>query len=115
MKDCVRPWGSFQVLAEGSGWKIKRLEILPGKRTSLQRHAHRSEYWTLLEGEAIITFGDWVGTAKPGDAFTVPRGVLHRIQATGSTPLVLAEVQVGPRVEEDDIVRVSDDFGRVKP
>lgn len=109
--ETIRPWGSFQVLAQGERWKLKRLEILPGKRTSLQTHQNRDEYWTLLEGEAIITLRDWVGAAKAGEHFMVPRRAPHRIQAIGQIPVVLAEVQVGD-CQEDDIVRLHDDHGR---
>jgi mannose-1-phosphate guanylyltransferase/mannose-6-phosphate isomerase len=107
-----RPWGSYTVLEEGPGFKIKRIEVAPGGRLSLQRHAHRSEHWVVTAGEATVTSGDSVSRLKPNESAFIPIGTIHRLENLGTTPLQIIEVQVGSYVGEDDIQRFDDKYGR---
>jgi mannose-6-phosphate isomerase len=108
-----RPWGSYAVLAEGDQFKVKTLEVRPGQRLSYQRHKRRAEHWFVVAGQGVITLDDGTIEARPGDSVDVPRGAAHRIQNTGSVPLVVVEVQHGDYFGEDDIVRLDDDYGRL--
>ncbi len=107
-----RPWGSWTVLEEGPGYKIKRLEVLPGKRMSLQMHYHRSEHWVVVSGTARVIVGDGTTLVHRQESTFVPAGTMHRIENPGLIPLVIIEIQNGQYLEEDDIVRVEDDYGR---
>jgi mannose-6-phosphate isomerase len=107
-----RPWGSFTVLDEGDGYKVKRLEVLPGKRLSYQKHAHREEHWMVVAGEATVTLNGEERVVPLGDKIDIPLGAAHRISNFGGERLILIEVQRGDYLGEDDIVRLSDDFGR---
>ena len=107
-----RPWGSFEVIEVGDGYQVKRLEVLPGKRLSYQTHQHRSEHWFLVGGIGVAILDGERVPVEAGHSVDVPIGVAHRIENTGSTPLVLIEVQRGSYLGEDDIVRIEDDFGR---
>jgi mannose-6-phosphate isomerase len=106
------PWGFFVVLDEGPGYKVKRLEVVPGKRLSYQRHAGRSEHWVIVQGSASVTLDGVTKSAHPGDAMYIPVGAAHRIGNAGSEPLVFIEVQRGSVLAESDIVRLEDDFNR---
>lgn len=107
-----RPWGSFTVLDEGAGYKVKRIEVLAGKRLSYQRHARRAEHWMVVAGEARVTLDDEEITLRAGQAIDIPVGAAHRVENPGDARLVFIEVQRGDYLGEDDIVRLSDDFGR---
>ena len=107
-----RPWGSFQVLEAGTGYKVKRLVVEPGHRISLQRHRFRAEHWVVVAGAPRIVVGRRVRRLKPRGTVDVPRGAWHRIENPGRRPVVIIEVQHGPHLEEDDIVRRDDDYGR---
>lgn len=108
-----RPWGSYTVLDDAPGHKVKRIEVLVGKRLSYQRHSRRAEHWFVVSGEGRVT-RDGVDTdVRPGDAIDVATGVAHRMANTGSAPLVFVEVQHGDYFGEDDIVRLDDDYGRI--
>ena len=108
-----RPWGSFKVLQEGDGYLVKEIRVRPGHRLSLQSHQNRSESWTFVRGDALVTLGDdsyKIGTL--GQVF-VPRGVKHRVEnVCTDVELVIVEVQLGDSLSEDDIVRYSDDYNR---
>jgi mannose-6-phosphate isomerase-like protein (cupin superfamily) len=108
-----RPWGSYEVLAEGSGHKVKTIVVAPGKRLSYQRHQHRSEHWFVVAGEGLVTLDGVQNSVAPGQAVDVPAGSCHRIENVGTTELVFIEVQHGVYFGEDDIERLEDDFGRV--
>jgi mannose-6-phosphate isomerase len=108
-----RPWGSWTVLEEGPAYKIKRLEVAPGKRMSLQMHYHRSEHWVVVSGTARVVIGDRTGLVHRQESTFVPAGTVHRIENPGLIPLVIIEIQNGQYLEEDDIVRLQDDHGRV--
>jgi mannose-6-phosphate isomerase-like protein (cupin superfamily) len=109
-----RPWGSYTVLEEGSNYKVKRIEVLPGKRLSYQKHSKRSEHWVMIQGTGRITLDDEDIVLKPGQAIDVPVGTAHRIENIGDVMLAFIEVQLGAYLGEDDIVRLHDDFGRVE-
>jgi len=108
-----RPWGKFEVLSEGQRHKVKRITVNPGHRLSLQYHHHRSEHWIVVSGRGFVTRDDDVIPVKENQSVTIPRGAKHRIESLGPDPLVFIEVQCGDYLEEDDIVRVADDYHRV--
>ncbi|PLY04741.1 MAG: mannose-1-phosphate guanylyltransferase/mannose-6-phosphate isomerase [Arcobacter sp.] len=107
-----RPWGSYTVLEEAEGYKIKRIEVKPGKRLSLQKHYHRNEHWIVVSGTATVTVGDKKSYVRPNESTYIKMGELHRLENEGKIPVVLIEAQVGEYTGEDDIVRVDDDFKR---
>ena len=109
-----RPWGSYTVLDEGRDFKVKRIEVLPGRRLSYQRHAQRAEHWVVVQGIAKVTLDDREISVSPGQSIEIAVGMAHRIENTGSEPLVFIEVQRGSYLGEDDIVRLQDDFGRAQ-
>lgn len=109
-----RPWGSFTILDEGDNYKVKRLEVLPGKRLSYQRHSRRAEHWFVVRGIAKVTLNDAEILVETGQALDIPRGAAHRIEnSPGSENLVIIETQTGDYFGEDDIERLDDDFGRL--
>lgn len=108
-----RPWGTFTVLDEGDGFKVKRIEVIPGKRLSYQKHAQRAEHWFVIEGTAKVTLDGGEIIVEAGQAIDIPTGAAHRVENPGETNLVFIEVQRGSYLGEDDIVRLEDDFGRV--
>src|SRR5262245_61812683 len=108
-----RPWGNFTVLDEGSGFKVKRLEVLPGKRLSYQYHSQRAEHWIVVKGRARVKLDGVESMVEEGQAVDVPVGMRHRIENGGSEQLVLIEIQRGGYLGEDDIVRLEDDFQRI--
>lgn len=108
----ARPWGSFTVLWEGAGFKVKELSIHPGQKLSLQSHRHRSEHWVVTHGELLLTRGEEVVRAGADGYLHIPAGAKHRIENTGDEMARLIEVQVGSSVAEDDIVRFEDVYGR---
>lgn len=107
-----RPWGSFTVLDEGDGYKVKRIDVLPGKRLSYQKHAQRSEHWFIVNGTAKATLEGEEIILKAGQYIDIPKGAAHRIENPGDTNMSFIEVQQGNYLGEDDIVRLQDDFGR---
>ena len=108
-----RPWGSYTVLEESNGYKIKKIEVNPGKRLSLQKHFHRSEHWIVVSGTATVTVGDEKRLVRPNESTYIKAGELHRLENEGKIPVVLIEAQVGEYTGEDDIVRVEDDYQRL--
>ncbi len=107
-----RPWGSYTVLEEQPGFKIKRITVLPKVKLSLQMHHHRSEHWVVVEGAAKVTCGDQEYLVTENQSTYIPCGERHRLENPGVIPLKLIEVQNGSYLGEDDIVRFDDDFGR---
>jgi len=107
-----RPWGTFTVLDEGENYKVKRIEVLPGKRLSYQKHAQRAEHWFVVQGTAKVTLDDREITVVASEAIDIPVGTAHRIENPGDELLIFIEVQRGNYLGEDDIVRLDDDFGR---
>lgn len=110
----LRPWGSFTVLEEGRGYKIKRIEVKPGHRLSLQMHHHRSEHWIVVSGTAKVTCGEKEMLLCSNQSTYVPPCSNHRLENPGVIPLILIEVQNGEYLGEDDIIRFQDDYARTK-
>jgi mannose-6-phosphate isomerase len=108
-----RPWGSFTVLDEGADYKVKRIEVLPQKRLSYQRHEQRSEHWMVVAGVAKVTLDGREINVNTGDTIDVPTRAAHRIENVGTTKLIFIEIQRGSYLGEDDIQRLQDDFGRL--
>jgi mannose-1-phosphate guanylyltransferase/mannose-6-phosphate isomerase len=107
-----RPWGWYQSLDIGPAHQVKRLVVNPGRRLSLQKHHHRSEHWTVVEGIAEVTLDDGVHTIRPNESIYIPLGARHRATNQGPGPLTIIEVQCGDYFGEDDIIRFQDDYGR---
>ena len=110
-----RPWGTITILSQDVDHKTKKLDILPGKRLSLQYHNFRTEYWVVVRGRARVTREGEVFDMAPGDTTTIPAQAKHRIENIGPDLLSLIEVQLGSYFGEDDIVRFEDDYGRSSP
>jgi mannose-1-phosphate guanylyltransferase / mannose-6-phosphate isomerase len=109
-----RPWGTYTVLEEGPGFKLKRIEVKPGARLSLQMHNRRSEHWIVVSGVADVVNGERELKLQSNESTYIPIGNKHRLGNSGTVPLVMIEVQCGDYVGEDDIVRFDDQYGRVK-
>ncbi|MEN8146298.1 MAG: mannose-1-phosphate guanylyltransferase/mannose-6-phosphate isomerase [Campylobacterota bacterium] len=107
-----RPWGTYTILDESNGYKVKRIVVKPGKRLSLQKHYHRSEHWIVVSGTATVTRGEEEFLVRANESTYIPMGEIHRLENVGKIDLVMIEAQVGEYVGEDDIVRISDDFKR---
>ena len=107
-----RPWGTYVVLDEGPGFKIKRISVKPGASLSLQMHHHRSEHWVVVSGEAEVVNGDAQLRLRANESTYIPAEHKHRLANQGKDELVLIEVQTGSYVGEDDIVRFEDRYGR---
>lgn len=109
-----RPWGHYVVLADSSGHKVKRIIVDPGQRLSLQRHRHRSEHWYIVQGTAIVRNGAEEFPVRAGASVDIPSLAWHRISNPGDAALIVIEIQTGDYLEEDDIERAEDDYGRLK-
>jgi mannose-6-phosphate isomerase-like protein (cupin superfamily) len=109
----IRPWGRYDILDAGVGYKVKRITVEPGRRLSYQRHRLRSEFWTLVAGVARVTLDDVVTEKKVGEQVFVHLGAKHRIENIGREAVVFIEVQLGAYLAEDDIERFDDDYGRL--
>jgi len=107
-----RPWGTYTILDESNGYKVKRIVVKPGKRLSLQKHHHRSEHWIVVSGTATVTRGKDEFLVRANESTYIPMGEIHRLENIGKIDLVMIEAQVGEYVGEDDIVRIEDDFSR---
>ncbi len=108
-----RPWGRWTVLDVGEGFAVKRIEVKPGARLSLQRHRHRAEDWMLVAGCAVVRVGDEERRLAAPAHVHIPVGAIHQIANPGDDTLVFVEVQTGPVLDENDIERLADDYGRV--
>ncbi len=107
-----RPWGTYTVLEEGTTFKVKRIEVLPGKRLSYQKHSQRAEHWVVVEGTAKVTLDGNEILVHTGEAIDIPIGAAHRVENPGEEHLIFIEVQRGNYLGEDDIQRLHDDYGR---
>jgi len=107
-----RPWGTYEVLIDEPNYKVKRIIVRKGSRFSLQYHHLRSEYWAIVGGRGYVQTEDSVISAIPGMCFFIPKGQVHRATSS-SEDLIFIETQIG-ECNEDDIVRIEDDYGRVK-
>jgi mannose-1-phosphate guanylyltransferase len=107
-----RPWGKYSVLQDKANFKVKRIDVNPGKRLSLQKHKHRKEHWTVVEGTARVTVESKERVLVPGQDVVIPLGAIHRLENAGQDRLRVIEVQTGDYFGEDDIIRLEDDWGR---
>ena len=107
-----RPWGTYTVLEDTPGYKIKTIVVKPNKKLSLQKHYHRNEHWIVVSGTATVTVGKETKLIRPNESTYIKMGEVHRLANNGKIPVVLIEAQVGEYTGEDDIVRVDDDFTR---
>jgi mannose-1-phosphate guanylyltransferase len=107
-----RPWGSYTILEDSDGYKIKKIEVKPGKRLSLQKHFHRNEHWIVVSGSATVIVNDERFVLNPNESTYIKAGQVHRLSNEGMLPLVIIEAQVGEYTGEDDIVRLDDDYHR---
>lgn len=108
----TRPWGSYTVLEEGDRYKIKRIVVNPGQKLSMQMHHHRSEHWVVIAGTARIVNGDQEIYLEEDQSTYIPKTHRHRLENPGKIPLKIIEIQTGAYLEEDDIVRFGDIYGR---
>jgi mannose-6-phosphate isomerase-like protein (cupin superfamily) len=106
-----RPWGRWEEYLNEPGYRVKRIVVHPGKRLSLQKHAHRREHWVVVQGEGLLTLNDEQRRLTTGDHCIIETGDVHRIANDGEAYLVIVETQMGLCLE-DDIIRLEDDFGR---
>jgi mannose-1-phosphate guanylyltransferase/mannose-6-phosphate isomerase len=111
-KTSLRPWGTWTTLLELPGYKVKEIDVKPGCRASLQRHARRGETWIVASGRARVTRGGDALDLGPGESVHLPVGVTHRMENTGTEPLRIIEVQIGDYLGEDDVERLADDWHR---
>ena len=107
-----RPWGAYTILDETGQYKVKRISVGPGESLSLQYHKQRCEHWVVVQGRAVVQVGDASVPVEAGGYCFIPLGVQHRLTNSGTTELVLIEVQCGSYLGEDDIVRLEDRYGR---
>jgi mannose-1-phosphate guanylyltransferase/mannose-6-phosphate isomerase len=108
-----RPWGWYQTMDLGERFRVKRIVVLPGKRFSLQKHHHRAEHWVVVRGTAEVTRDDEVLLLRENESVYLPLGCVHRLANPGRIPVEIVEVQTGAYLEEDDITRIEDDYGRL--
>jgi mannose-6-phosphate isomerase-like protein (cupin superfamily) len=107
-----KPWGKYQILLTEGLFQVKRIEVNPDARLSLQKHTRRSEKWVIVQGNGIATVNGNEVPVKPGSYLDVPIEATHRIANVGSNMLVFIEIQLGEYLGEDDIVRLEDDYNR---
>lgn len=108
----TRPWGTWEVLQSADNYCVKKICVTPGSILSLQLHHHRSEHWIIVEGEAVVTLGEEKLTKKANESIYIPVETKHRIQNQTSQDMVFIEVQTGENLDENDIVRLEDKYGR---
>jgi len=107
-----RPWGYYQGVDTGARYQVKRIVVNPNATLSLQKHFRRSEHWVVVRGVAEVTIGSETRTIHENESIYIPIGSVHRLANPGTMPLELIEVQVGDYLGEDDIVRLTDQYGR---
>ena len=107
-----RPWGSYEGVAKGERYQVKRIAVKPGCSLSLQKHHHRAEHWVVVKGTARVTRGEEVLILSENESTYIPLGVVHRLENPGRIDLEIVEIQSGSYLGEDDIVRLEDSYGR---
>jgi len=107
-----RPWGYFDSVDCGNGYKVKRINVNPGSKLSLQKHQKRSEHWVVIKGVAKVTCGTKVFNLKENESTYIPKGMVHRLENLEDTQLEIIEIQTGEYLGEDDIIRLQDDYQR---
>ncbi|WP_261869360.1 cupin domain-containing protein [Psychrobacter sp. JCM 18901] len=107
-----RPWGWYQSIDESERFKVKRICVQPKASLSLQKHHHRAEHWVVVKGTAEVLCDDQTMLLSENQSTYIPLGAVHRLSNPGSIPLEMIEVQSGSYLEEDDIIRLEDNYGR---
>ena len=108
----TRPWGKWEVLESSANYCVKKITVIPKGILSLQLHHYRQEHWIIVEGEALITLGEEMLVKKADESVYIPSEVKHRIQNNTDKDVVFIEVQTGENLDENDIVRLEDKYGR---
>ncbi|HCU58648.1 MAG TPA: mannose-6-phosphate isomerase [Alphaproteobacteria bacterium] len=109
----TRPWGTWEVLDGADDFCVKRIMVNPKSMLSLQLHHHRSEHWIIVKGEAFVTLNEKIIPVTADDAIYIPKETKHRIENKSDTPMEFIEIQTGDNLDENDIVRFEDIYGRV--
>lgn len=107
-----RPWGTWEVLDSGDNFCVKKIKVIPGGKLSLQSHRFRAEHWIIVEGEAVVTLGEDKLNKKADESVYIPEETKHRIQNDSSAEVIFIEVQTGDNLDENDIIRYEDVYGR---
>lgn len=110
----IRPWGCYEVLKEGNGFLTKCLEVNPQGKLSVQYHHHRKEHWVILEGTALVIKGENQLTLKAGECIDIDVKEVHSLQNPYDEVLKVLEIQMGEVLDENDIVRLEDIYGRAE-
>lgn len=108
-----RPWGSWEVLSTGPQYAIKKIRVVPGAKLSLQSHEHRSEHWIVIDGSGLVTLDEETIRLGPDESVFIPKRAKHRIENTSDAPLIFIEIQTGDILDEQDITRFQDAYGRL--
>jgi mannose-1-phosphate guanylyltransferase/mannose-6-phosphate isomerase len=111
-RQVFRPWGYYDSIDSGNSFQVKRILVNPGAQLSLQKHKYRSEHWVVVRGVAQVTCAEKVFELKENQSTFIPQGTVHRLRNNGDTPLEIIEIQTGGYLEEDDIIRLEDDYQR---
>ena len=109
----TRPWGTWEVIDAGDGYCVKKICVTPGNILSLQLHHHRAEHWIIVSGEALVTLGDDKFVKKANESVYIPAKTKHRIQNNPQKDMTFIEIQTGENLDESDIVRFEDSYGRI--
>ena len=109
-----KPWGYYHILDLQEGFQVKKIFVNPKAKLSLQSHKHRSEHWVVVKGKARVTKNNKIYHLKKNESMDIPKGAKHRIENTGNDKLIFIEVQTGTYFGEDDIIRIEDDYNRIK-
>lgn len=107
-----RPWGNYVTTDIGNNFKTKTITVKPGQKLSKQYHNHRDEHWIVVSGYGVMFHGDREFNVVPGKYVYIPKKIVHRVTNTGKQDLIFCEIQTGDYLNEDDIVRIEDDYGR---
>lgn len=113
-REVYRPWGKYDLIDDGDRYRVKRITVKPGAKLSVQMHHHRAEHWVVVSGSAKVTNGDETFLLSENESTYIPVGVIHALENPGRVPLEIIEIQSGSYLEEDDIVRFEDRYGRVE-
>ena len=108
-----KPWGYFEVLKAGEKYLLKKINVKPGGKLSLQKHKHRSEHWIIAKGEAEVTINENITNLKENSSIFIPLGAIHRLANKSTTDLIVIEMWYGNLLDENDIVRYEDIYKRI--
>ncbi len=114
MKSTInKPWGSYQIIEEGTDYVVKKLLIKENHETSLQSHNHRSEHWVIVNGTAEVTIDQKIKVVESNQSVFIPSKIKHRIANRNKQDLIIIEVWYGTKLEEEDIIRYEDKYSRI--